>query len=50
MTKKTFFFYGAGMMVGAGIGFATHNLAIGVGLGVAMGFAFARNYRRKTRG
>ncbi|MDP9048106.1 MAG: hypothetical protein M3N14_08205 [Bacteroidota bacterium] len=49
MYKTTLLYYGAGMIIGAGIGFAVHSLAIGMGVGAALGLAFARNRRRKTR-
>jgi hypothetical protein len=47
MYKTTFLFYGAGIVIGAGAGFAINNLAIGMGLGAALGLIFARNYRRR---
>jgi hypothetical protein len=49
MYKSTFLFYGAGIAVGVGIGFAVNNLAIGMGLGAALGLIFARNYRRRSQ-
>ena len=47
MYKSTLLFYAAGVAIGAGIGLAIDNLAIGMGLGAALGLIFARNYRRR---
>jgi hypothetical protein len=49
MYKTTLLFYSAGLIVGAGIGFAVNNLAIGMGVGAALGLIFARNYRQRRR-
>lgn len=49
MYKATLLYYGAGMAIGEGIGFAVHSLAIGMGVGAALGLAFARNRRLKMR-
>ncbi|HEY8782027.1 MAG TPA: hypothetical protein VIM16_10455 [Mucilaginibacter sp.] len=49
MYKSTLLFYAAGIAIGAGIGIAVNNLAIGMGLGAALGLIFARNYRRKPQ-
>jgi hypothetical protein len=49
MHKSTLLFYTAGIAIGAGIGLAINNLAIGMGLGAALGLIFARNYRRKIQ-
>jgi hypothetical protein len=49
MHKSTLLFYSAGIAIGAGIGLAINNLAIGMGLGAALGLIFARNYRRKIQ-
>jgi hypothetical protein len=46
MNKTTLLFYSAGVAIGAGIGFAVNNLAIGMGVGAALGLIFARNRRR----
>jgi len=48
MYKHTLFFYGAGLIIGAGIGFAVNNLAIGMGVGAALGLIIARNYRTRN--
>lgn len=48
MSKKIVLFYGSGIIIGVAIGFAVHNLAIGTGVGVALGFAFVRSYKRKA--
>ena len=47
MYKSTLLFYSAGIAVGAGIGLAINNLAIGMGVGAALGLIFARNYRNR---
>jgi hypothetical protein len=47
MPKSTLLFYTAGIAVGAGIGLAVNNLAIGMGVGAALGLIFARNYRNR---
>jgi hypothetical protein len=47
MHKSTLLFYTAGIAVGAGIGLAINNLAIGMGVGAALGLIFARNYRNR---
>jgi hypothetical protein len=49
MHKSTLLFYGAGIAIGAGVGFVINNLAIGMGLGAALGLIFARNYRRRIQ-
>jgi hypothetical protein len=49
MHKSTLLFYSAGIAIGAGIGLAINNLAIGMGLGAALGLIFARNYKRKIQ-
>ena len=49
MYKSTLLFYSAGIAIGAGIGLAINNLAIGMGLGAALGLIFARNYKRKIQ-
>jgi len=43
--KSTLLFYSAGIAIGAGIGLAINNLAIGMGVGAALGLIFARRYR-----
>ena len=49
MYKRTLLFYAGGIIIGAAIGFATNNLAIGMGIGAALGLIFARNYRRRVK-
>lgn len=46
MSKHALLSFAVGLIVGAGIGFAVGNLAIGMGLGAALGLIFAR---RRTR-
>jgi hypothetical protein len=46
MNKTTFLFYGAGIALGAGIGVAINNLAIGMGAGAALGIILGNRYRR----
>jgi len=45
MFKYTLIFFAAGIVIGAGIGFAINNLAIGMGVGAALGLIFARRSR-----
>jgi hypothetical protein len=49
MQKSTLLFYSAGIALGAGIGLAINNLAIGLGLGAALGIIFANRYRRREK-
>lgn len=46
MYKYTLLSFAAGLIVGAGIGFAVDNLAMGMGLGAALGLIFARRRNR----
>jgi len=47
MHKSTLLFYAVGIAVGAGIGLAVNNLAIGMGVGAALRLIFARRYRNR---
>jgi len=45
MYKHTLLFFAGGIIIGAAIGFAVSNMAIGMGLGAALGLIFARRSR-----
>ena len=50
MNKTVLLFWGAGVAIGAAIGFVTNNLAIGMGVGAALGIVFAKRYKVKHNG
>lgn len=47
MYKYTLIFFVPGIIIGAVIGFATNNLAVGMGIGAALGLIFARRARER---
>lgn len=48
MHKHTLLFFAPGLIVGAAIGFAVNNLAIGIGLSAALGLLSAQTRRREN--
>ncbi|MES2112650.1 MAG: hypothetical protein V4577_28105 [Bacteroidota bacterium] len=48
MRAQTLLFFAVGLIVGAGIGLAVDNLAMGMGLGAALGLIFSRRNRWKN--
>jgi len=47
MYKNKLLFFAGGLVVGAAIGLAVNNLAVGMGVGAALGLMFARRARAK---
>jgi len=48
MYKNKLLFFAGGLVVGAAIGLAVNNLALGMGVGAALGLIFARRARMRN--
>ncbi|WP_252788107.1 hypothetical protein [Mucilaginibacter flavidus] len=49
MFKNKLLFFAGGLVIGAAIGLAVNNLAVGMGVGAALGLIFARRIRIRNR-